>query len=57
MPVPQARFLILAEDGQDVAEYGLIVALIGLLVLGGSTSFGQQLHTWFLVLGTRIFGA
>ena len=35
------------EDGQDVAEYGLLVAGVGLLVLAAATSFGSNLHVWF----------
>jgi len=44
------------QDGQDVAEYGLLVAGVGLLVLAGTTSLGANLHTWFGVLADRITG-
>jgi Flp pilus assembly pilin Flp len=42
------------DQGQDVAEYGLLVAGVGLLVLLGTASLGSQLHDWFAVLATRI---
>jgi Flp pilus assembly pilin Flp len=46
--------LVRNEDGQDVAEYGLLVAVMGLLVLVGTTSLGANLHAWFDVLATQI---
>ena len=46
--------LLRSEDGQDVAEYGLLVAGVGLLVLVGTTSLGTNLYTWFGVLAARI---
>ncbi|MGE0405622.1 MAG: Flp family type IVb pilin [Candidatus Korobacteraceae bacterium] len=37
-----------ADDcGQDLAEYGLLVALIALAVIGGITAFGSSMNTWF----------
>jgi Flp pilus assembly pilin Flp len=42
------------EDGQDVAEYGLLVAGVGLLVLAAATSFGSSLHTWFSVIADQL---
>jgi Flp pilus assembly pilin Flp len=46
--------LIRNDSGQDVAEYGLLVAGVGLLVLIGVTSLGANLHTWFGGLATRV---
>jgi Flp pilus assembly pilin Flp len=46
--------LVRNEDGQDVAEYGLLVAGVGLLVLVGTTSLSTNLYTWFGVLAARI---
>lgn len=46
--------LVSSEDGQDVAEYGLLVAGVGLLVLVGTTSLGTNLYTWFGVLAAQI---
>ncbi len=43
-----------AESGQDVVEYGLLIALIAVIVLVGIRSFGNQVEPWFLVLAGRI---
>jgi len=35
------------EVGQDVVEYGLIVATIAVVVLIGTMAFGNQIRPWF----------
>jgi len=35
------------EAGQDVVEYGLIVATIAVVVLIGTMAFGNQIRPWF----------
>jgi Flp pilus assembly pilin Flp len=42
------------ESGQDVVEYGMIIALIAVVILLGVTAFGQQIEPWFLTLAGRI---
>jgi Flp pilus assembly pilin Flp len=42
------------EEGQDVVEYGLLVATIALVVLAATTSFGTDINTWFGGLSERI---
>jgi Flp pilus assembly pilin Flp len=42
------------EAGQDVVEYGLIIATIAIVVLVGITAFGQQIEPWFQQLAGRI---
>ena len=42
------------DEGQDVVEYGLLVATIGLVVLVGTTAFGTQISGWFSTLSNRI---
>lgn len=42
------------ETGQDVVEYGLIVATIAVVVLIGTVAFGQQIEPWFQQLAGRI---
>jgi Flp pilus assembly pilin Flp len=37
------------EEGQDLLEYGLLFALIGLVALGAVTTVGQTIHTLFWV--------
>jgi pilus assembly protein Flp/PilA len=42
------------EDGQDVVEYGLLIATIAIVVLIGVGIFGSQINTWFENLAGRI---
>ena len=35
------------EAGQDVVEYGLIIATIAVVVLIGTMAFGNQIRPWF----------
>ena len=42
------------EDGQDVVEYGLLIATIAIIVLVGVNFFGQSISDWFQAIGKRI---
>ena len=42
------------EDGQDVVEYGLLIATIAIVVLVGISFFGTQISAWFGSLANRI---
>ena len=42
------------EEGQDLAEYGMLVALIAVVVLIGVTAFGTDLQTFFTGLAARV---
>ena len=42
------------DEGQDVVEYGLLVATIGLVVLIGTQAFGTQIQGWFSTLASRV---
>jgi pilus assembly protein Flp/PilA len=42
------------EGGQDVVEYGLLIATIAIVVLIGVGIFGSQISSWFGNLATRI---
>jgi pilus assembly protein Flp/PilA len=42
------------ESGQDVVEYGLLIATIAIVVLIGVGIFGQNINTWFQTLSGRI---
>jgi len=48
------REFIREEDGQDVVEYGLLIATIAIVVLVGINIFGQDIQAWFKVLANRI---
>ena len=40
--------------GQDVVEYGLIVATIAIVILVATVAFGNQIEPWFPALAGRI---
>ena len=42
------------EEGQDVVEYGLLVATIGVVVLVGTGLFGDNIKTWFSRLASKV---
>lgn len=42
------------EDGQDVVEYGLLIATIAIVVLIGVGIFGSNINSWFQNLAGRI---
>jgi pilus assembly protein Flp/PilA len=42
------------ESGQDVVEYGLLIATIAIVVLIGIGIFGNQINLWFQSLAGRI---
>jgi pilus assembly protein Flp/PilA len=48
------RQFIRDEDGQDVVEYGLLIATIAIVVLVGISFFGNQIEGWFRILANRI---
>jgi len=42
------------ESGQDVVEYGLLIATIAIVVLIGIGIFGGAINNWFAGLAGRI---
>ena len=52
--VNSATHFLRDDEGQDVVEYGLLVATIGLVVLAGTAFFGGQISSWFSILSNRI---
>ena len=48
------RGFIREEEGQDVVEYGLLIATIALVVLLGSAAFGTNIKNWFSTLSNKI---
>ena len=48
------RQFIREEDGQDVVEYGLLIATIAIVVLIGVGFFGSNISAWFRNLAGRI---
>ena len=48
------RQFIRDEEGQDVVEYGLLIATIAIVVLIGVGIFGTNINNWFQSLAARI---
>ena len=42
------------ETGQDVVEYGILIATIAIVILISTTAFGTQIGAWFDRLAGRI---
>ena len=42
------------EDGQDVVEYGLLIAVIAVVTLASTKSFGISINSWFNGLAGKI---
>jgi pilus assembly protein Flp/PilA len=42
------------EDGQDVVEYGLLIATIAIVVLVATAAFGSSISEWFNKLAGHI---
>ena len=53
MQQPVEQFLR-DEEGQDVVEYGLLIATIAIVVLVATQAFGTQISAWFGRLAGRI---
>ena len=49
-----ARQLIVEQDGQDVVEYGLLIATIAIIVLLATAAFGTNIGAWFNTLAGRV---
>jgi Flp pilus assembly pilin Flp len=48
------RDFIRDESGQDVVEYGLLIATIAIVVLAAVGLFGTQISDWFRNLAAKI---
>jgi Flp pilus assembly pilin Flp len=46
--------LLSRERGQNVVEYGLLIASIAVVILMGTAAFGQQIEPWFQSLAGHI---
>ena len=51
-----ARF-VQNQSGATAVEYGLIAALIGVVIIAGATALGGALNTQFSNIGTSITSA
>jgi pilus assembly protein Flp/PilA len=48
------RRFVQEDQGQDLVEYAMLLALIALVVAAGVTTFGTTLQTWYTNLSTAI---
>ena len=42
------------NSGQNVVEYGLLIATIALVIVLATAAFGQSIHSWFNSLSGSI---
>jgi Flp pilus assembly pilin Flp len=42
-----ARALVASDEGIAVTEYGLLIALVAVLLIGVVTVFGSSIASWF----------
>ena len=52
-----AKRFLKNESGATAVEYGLIAALIGVVIIGGATILGQALSGKFTSIGTTVTNA
>jgi pilus assembly protein Flp/PilA len=55
--VNAVRSFVRAEEGQDLLEYALLVALIALVAVGAVTAAGDSVKTIFTSIGTELKNA
>jgi pilus assembly protein Flp/PilA len=48
------RIQLHREEGQTMAEYGLLIALVALIVIGGITLLGTQLSAAFSKISSSV---
>ena len=53
--LPVIGRLVIDDEGQDLLEYGMLVALIAVVAIVGVTTLGQTIQTVFWVLIRRGF--
>jgi pilus assembly protein Flp/PilA len=52
--VNRVRAFVRGEEGQDLLEYALLVALIALVAVGAVTAAGGSVNTIFTKIGTEL---
>jgi len=50
----QIRTFVKGEEGIAVTEYGLLIALVAILLIGVVTLFGSQIGSWFSAKTSQI---
>lgn len=49
--------LIRGEAGANLVEYGILIVLVGLVAVGGLTSLGTNLNSFFQQIADNLGGA
>ncbi len=44
------RRFVREDEGQDLAEYALLIALIAVVCIGGVTTLGGNLNNWYTTI-------
>jgi pilus assembly protein Flp/PilA len=50
------RRFVHEDQGQDLVEYAMLLALIALVVVGGVTTFGTAISGWYAALAGSLPG-
>ena len=50
----QVRKFVKGEEGIAVTEYGLLIALVAILLIGVVTLFGSSIASWFTAKTSQI---
>lgn len=56
MLITNLRNLIADESGATAIEYGLIAALVSVVLVGALTTLGTNLNTTFTTISTKLAG-
>jgi pilus assembly protein Flp/PilA len=51
---PGVRKFVRSDEGIAVTEYGLLVALVAVLLIGVVTIFGSSIKSWFAARTSQI---
>lgn len=52
--VRSVKSVLVREEGATMVEYGLMVALIAVVAIGGVTDIGTALETLFSTISTKL---
>jgi pilus assembly protein Flp/PilA len=52
--VEKIRNFVREEDGATAIEYGLLAALVAVMIIGGATAIGEKLGTTFTEVAGKL---
>ena len=53
-PMSRIRNFVVSDEGIAVTEYGLLVALIAILMIGVVSVFGSSIRSWFAARSSTV---